>query len=504
MPGPGAVTAQLPVLTAASSWFWPGGRTFHRSRLQEIIMSLVPVIDLSALKRRVAGRVVTPDDADYDALRAGFNGMIDRRPAAIVRITSDADAAAAIAFARAGDLPLAVRSGGHSAPGHGCCDEGIVIDCRELREAQVDAEAGTVRVGSGLTWKDFDAITQEHGLAVTGGRVSSTGVTGLTIGSGSGWLERAMGLTSDSLIGARVVTADGGSIDTDEDPELLWALRGGGGNFGVLTELRFGLRPLGAMVLGGKRFYPIDRGAEVLAAFRDVTMAAPKELCGGLAFLTAPPAPWVPEELRGTPVAAIIVLWAGDPVEGRAALSALDALGEPAVDHLGEIAYTELQQIMDPGAPAGHRDYFKGGFMHTLSDKAVHDIHDLARDMRAPLTQIICAPLGAHTAYAAVDETHSAIGHRGEEWSFQVLSLWADAEQDVEQKAWTKAAAETMSSYSDMVSYPNFLTADEAADVEAAYTPQVMARLRSVKDRLDPDNVFRINNNIAPTSRIAS
>lgn len=467
-------------------------------------MAVVRVLDVSALSRAVSGRVVVPEDADYDFVRAGFNGMIDRRPAAIVRIVSDADAAAAIAFARRHELPLAIRSGGHSAPGHGCCDDGIVIDCRDMQAADVDPAAGTVRVGSGLTWKEFDSVTQAYGLAVTGGRVSSTGVTGLTIGSGSGWLERAMGLTSDSLIGARVVTADGTSVDTDADPELLWALRGGGGNFGVLTELRFQLRRLGPTVLGGKRFYPIERGAEVLSAFRDVMMGAPKELCGGLAFLTAPPAPWVPEGIRGMPVAAIIVLWAGDRADGPAAMAALDALGEPIVDHVREIDYVELQQIMDPGAPAGHRDYFKGGFMRTMSPDAVEDIVDLAQDMRAPLTQIICAPLGANTAYAQVDETHSAIGHREEQWSFQVLSLWAEAAQDAEQKAWTKAAAERMSSYSDMVSYPNFLTADDAADVEAAYSPAVLARLRAVKNRLDPGNVFRINNNIAPTVGVAS
>ena len=463
-------------------------------------MSAVSVLDVSALARAVDAPVITPSHPDYDSLRAGFNAMIDRRPAAIVRIASETDAAAAIAFARRHDLPLAIRAGGHSAPGHGCCDDGIVIDCRDLQAAEVDPVAQTVRVGSGLTWKQFDAVTQAHGLAVTGGRVSSTGVTGLTIGSGSGWLERAMGLTSDSLIGARVVTADGACVDTDADPELLWALRGGGGNFGVLTELRFQLQPLGPTVWGGKRFYPLERGVEVLRAFRDVMMSAPKELCGGLAFITAPPAPWVPAHLRGTIMPVIIVLWTGDLAEGREALRALDALGEPVVDHVGEIEYAELQQIMDHGAPAGHRDYFKGGFMHTLSDQAVQDITELGRDMRAPLTQIICAPLGANTAYAAVDEAHSAIGHRTEEWSFQVLSLWAEPAQDEQQKAWTKDAAERMSSYSDMVSYPNFLTADDDADVEAAYAPAVMARLRAVKDRLDPSNVFRINNNIAPTA----
>jgi FAD/FMN-containing dehydrogenase len=462
-------------------------------------MSTLAAPDLRELAASVAGRVVLPTDTDYDLLRAGFNGMIDRRPAALVRVTSDADCAAAIGFARAHELPLAIRSGGHSAPGHHSCDGGIVIDCRELRHVAVDAEARTVRCGTGLTWKDFDAATGAHGLAVTGGRVSSTGVTGLTIGSGSGWLERATGLTSDRLIGARLVNAAGETIDTDDDPELRWALCGGGGNFGVLTELRFALAPLGPTVIGGTRFYPIERGREVLTAFRDVMMSAPRELCGGLAFLTAPPAPFVPAHLRGRPVVATIVLWAGPESEGVAGLAPLDALGEPVVDRVGPIAYAELQQTMDAGAPAGHRDYFKGGFMSQMSDAAIRDIVALGEDLRAPLTQIICAPLGAHTAYAEATEADSAIGHREEQWSFQVLSLWSDAAADAEQKAWTKAAAETMSSYSDMVSYPNFLTADETADIESAYSPAVFARLRAVKNRLDPGNVFRINNNIEPS-----
>ena len=457
------------------------------------------LFDPSTLRASVTGRVITPADADYDTLRSGFNGMIDKRPLAILRPADDADVVAGIRAARAFDLPLAIRAGGHSAPGFGVCDDGLVIDCRDLRHAVVDTVAQTITCGSGLTWKEFDAITQQHGLAVTGGRVSSTGVTGLTIGSGSGWLERAMGLTSDSLIGARLVTADGGIVDTDDDPELLWALRGGGGNFGVLTELRFQLRPLGPTVLGGSRFYPIERGREVLAAFRDVMMTAPQELCGGLAFITAPPAPFVPEQYRGKPVVATIVLWAGDPGLAAEGMAVLDALGEPVADTVRPTLYADLQQLMDPGAPAGKRDYFKGGFMSELSDAAIADIVALAESVTEPLTQIICAPLGAHTRYAGVDDSHSAIGHRGEQWSFQVLSLWSDAADDAQQKAWTKNAAEVMSSYSDMVSYPNFLTADEPVDIESAYAPAVYRRLRAVKDRYDAANVFRINNNIRPT-----
>jgi hypothetical protein len=309
-----------------------------------------------------------------------------------------------------------------------------VIDCRDLQVAEVEPVAGTARVGSGLAWKQFDAVTQALGLAVTGGRVSSTGVTGLAIGSGSGWLERAMGLTSDSLIGARLVTADGLSVDTDEDPELLWALRG-----------RRQFRGAGRAAFPAAASRPDDVGRQTLLCDRprrrgarrvsECDDARPK----GVMWRSG-----VPDRATralgsranpGAPVVAIIVLWAGDPAGGRAAMAALDALGESVVDHIGEIDYADLQQIMDPGAPGGHRDYFKGGFTRTLSDDAVADIADLGRDMRAPLTQIICAPLGAHIAYAAVDETHSAIGHRDEEWSFQVLSLWADPAQDAEQKA---------------------------------------------------------------------
>ena len=454
---------------------------------------------MSALSRAVSGRVVVPEDADYDFVRAGFNGMIDRRPAAIVRIVSDVDAAAAIAFARRHELPLAIRSGGHSAPGHGCCDDGIVIDCRDMQAADVDPAAGTVRVGSGLTWKEFDSVTQAYGLAVTGGRVSSTGVTGLTIGSGSGWLERAMGLTSDSLIGARVVTADGTSVDTDADPELLWALRGGGGNFGVLTELRFQLRRLGPTVLGGKRFYPIERGAEVLSAFRDVMMGAPKELCGGLAFLTAPPAPWVPEGIRGMPVAAIIVLWAGDRADGPAAMAALDALGEPIVDHVREIDYVELQQIMDPGAPAGHRDYFKGGFMRAMSANAVEDIVDLAQDMRAPLDADRSVRLSERTRRTRrLTRRIRQLGIGRSSGPSRCSRCGLRRRRTRSRRRGRSRRQNGCPPDSDMVSYPNFLTADDAADVEAAYSPAVLARLRAVKNRLDPANVFRINNNIVP------
>ena len=375
----------------------------------------------------------------------------------------------------------------------------MVIDCRELDRVEADPTTGIVRCGSGVTWKQFDASTQAHGLAITGGRVSSTGVTGLTIGSGSGWLERAMGLTSDRLVGARLVTAfrrhrrRRRRSRSAVDPAWRWGeLRGAH----RASLCRPPARPDGAR---GQAALSAERGTELLSVFGEVMLSAPKELCGGLAFITAPPAPWVPSELRGRVVVATITLWAGDPAEAEAGMAALDALGTPAYDGVGPMPYAEIQQIMDPGAPPGHRDYFKGGFMSSMSDAAAADIAAIGTDMRAPLTQIICAPLGWHTAYAAVEEEQSAIGHRQEEWSFQVLSLWEHAKDDAEQKTWTRSAAETMSSYSDMVSYPNFLSADDTSDISDAYSPEVFARLVRVKDRYDPDNVFRINNNIPPS-----
>jgi FAD/FMN-containing dehydrogenase len=227
---------------------------------------------------------------------------------------------------------------------------------------------------------------------------------------------------------------------------------------------------------------------------------ASPSLCGGITMFTAPPAPFVPADLHNRPVLILLVLWAGAPADAAAGIAPLEALGKPLVDMVGPMPYVEVQKISDPSAPPGNRDYFKGGFMTEMSDAAVDTIVGLAGDLRAPLTQIICAPLGAGTAYAAVGDEHSAIGHRDEGWSFQVLSLWKDPAEDAEQKAWTRAAADAMSSYSAMVSYPNFLAADDTGDIRSAYDPAVYDRLTAVKDRYDPQNVFRINNNIPPSA----
>ena len=424
--------------------------------------------------------------------------MIDRYPVAIVRIAGAADAASAVAFARAAGLPIAVRAGGHSSPGHGVVDGGLVIDVRDLTDIVVDPVARTVRCGAGVDWGAFDRATQEHGLAVTGGRISTTGVTGLTIGSGSGWLERVQGLTSDHLIGLRLVTADGETVvaTEDENAELLWASRGGGGNFGVITELTFRLHPLGPQVLGGARFYPMERAVHVAKAYRDLNATAPAELCTGLTFQVAPPAPFLPAEVHGRSVAAVFVLWAG-PLgpEAEAGVALLDALGEPLADIVAPIGYAELQGMTDASYPYGNRDYFKGGFIDELSDEAIEALVGFGAELKAPRSNLILLPMGEHTAYARVTEDVSPLGYREAQWSFQVLSLWEDAAEDDLHRDWTRLVAETMSSYSSMVAFPNFIAGqeDELSAAEKAFSPSALARLRAVKRAYDPGNVFARN-----------
>jgi FAD/FMN-containing dehydrogenase len=371
-------------------------------------------------------------------------------------------------------------------------DGGIVIDVRDLTSVEVDPVARTVRCGAGLDWGALDRATQEHGLAVTGGRISTTGVSGFSIGSGSGWLERTWGLASDRLIGLRLVTADGRLVNAgpDENPELLWASRGGGGNFGVITEMTFELRPLGPVVFGGPRFYPMERATEVIRAYRDVFRTAPAELGGGLQLVWAPAAPFIAPVAQGKPCVAVFVIWAGEHEDAKRGLAPLDALGQPIADLAGPSTYVELQAMSDPGYPYGMRDYFKGGFIDDLTDEAIDALVELGAGLRAPLSNIILLPLGAVTDYARYTEEHSPFGTRDAQWTFQVLSLWSDPAEDELHREWTRDVARTMSTYSSLVSFPNFVAVDDRARASESFSPQAMQRLRAVKRRWDPDNVF--------------
>ena len=454
---------------------------------------------LDDLRVRMTGPLVTASDPAYDEARRVFNGMIDRHPAAIAHCQTTDDVVAALACARAHDLPVAVRCGGHSTPGFSTCDDGLVIDVGGLKHVEVDVEAGVATLGAGLTWGELDAATQQHGLAVTGGRVSDTGVTGLTLGSGSGWLERKYGITAQSLLGAEVVLADGSVVraDADGDADLLWALRGGGGNFGVVTELTLKVHPVGPLVLGGMLAYPREHAGELARAYRDYIERAPDEVGGGFAFVSAPPEEFVPEEMRLKPVVGIVRVYVGPIDEGREALAQWKEIAPPALEMVGPMPYVALQQLLDAGSPKGIREYFKVDFVPELTDEAIDTMVEQANAAPSPMSQVILEPLGG--AMHRIGDADLALRIPDVKWSYFCLGLWPDAADDEANVGWARGLATAMKPFALASPYPNFVSPDEGqARLREGYGEEKYARLAELKRRYDPDNVFRLNQNIAP------
>ena len=446
-----------------------------------------------------AGTILSPGDAGYDDARAVFNGAIDRRPALIAQVSDARDVAAALRHARESALPVAVRCGGHSGAGFGVIDDGIVIDVRQLKRVEVDLARSVVRAGAGLTWGELDTATQAHGLAVTGGRMSTTGVAGLTLGSGSGWLERRHGLTADNLVGATVVTADGDIVRADptEHPDLFWALRGGGGNFGVVTEFELTLHRVGPIITGGMLLFEWERAEEVLRAYRDVMASAPDDLGGCAVLQLAPPAPFVPAALVGRPVLGIVVAaFAHDEQEREHLVAPLRAL-RPLVDVVAPMPYTALQSMIDAGNPHGVQNHWRAAFLDSLPDAAIADAVRVAADIPSPLTVVLLQPLGG--AYARVEEGATALSHRGARWAYHALSLWPDPADTAVNRAWTTRFADAMAAYGDGSAHPNYVSDPAGARVRAFYGEETYARLVAVKDRWDPRNVFAANQNIRPS-----
>ena len=435
----------------------------------------------------------------YDEARSIFNGMIDRRPAAIARCRTAEEVAAAIRYGRAEGLEISVRGGGHGVTGACVTDGGLMIDLTPMKRVEVDPAARTAVAEGGVTWGEFDAATQEHGLAVTGGRVSNTGIAGLTLGSGSGWLERALGLTCDSLLAATVVTADGRIVraSADEEPELFWGLKGGGGNFGVVTEFTYRLHPLGPIVAGGLLLFRHEDAETVLRGYRDFIEAAPDAVCGGAALILAPPAPFVPPDFVGQPACGLVLLHTGDVDEGLAAFAPLKELAPLVADASGPMPYTVLQSMLDEGNPWGARSYFKAAFMPAFTDEAIADFVSLGGVAPSPLTQLILQPLGG--AFARVAEGETALGHRQRAtWCWHDLSLWMDPADDEPNLAYSRAAAERMAPYSIEAIHPNYVSDTGSARVRSFYTDAVWERLVALKRAWDPGNVFHLNQNIAP------
>lgn len=459
---------------------------------------MVDVASVAAGLPEFRGELLRAGDAGYDEARRVFNGMIDRSPALMVRCADADDVAAAVRVAREQDVPLTVYGGGHGVTGSAVCDGGICIDLRGMKEIDVDPGRSTVRVGGGVTWGELDAATQEHGLAVTGGRVSTTGVAGLTLGSGSGWLERKLGFTCDSLIEAEVVTADSRRVQASEreNPELFWGLRGGGGNFGVVTTFHFRLHPVGPIVLGGLLMHPAAAARDLVRFWRDFMLGAPNEVGSGVAFITAPPEEFVPEPVRGQPVVGVVVLYAGDPAEGERVLQPLRDFGPPGMDMVQPMPYVAVQQLLDPANPHGMHNYWSGDFLAELPDEAVDVLVERATKPVSPLSQMILIAGGG--AIAAVDEDATAFGQRTAPFNLHYLSMWAEPDDSTRNVTYTRALADAMKPWTTGRVYLNFIGDEGPGRVEAAFGPDKYARLQALKKEWDPTNLFRHNQNITP------
>jgi FAD/FMN-containing dehydrogenase len=453
------------------------------------------MMDVSELRERFEGPLLEPDDGGYEEARSVFNSMIDRRPAAIAQCESADDVVAALALARGRGLEVAIRSGGHSVAGAGSVDGGMVIDMRRMNAVEIDPEARIARVGGGATWGDFDRAGQPHGLMTTGGRVSTTGVAGLTLGGGSTWLERKYGAASDHLVTVTLVTADGRRVSASEseNPELFWALHGGGGNFGVATELAFRLEPLASVTLA-LLFWPPDAGTELARRYRELFEdEAPEELGGGLAYITGPPEDFVPDHLRDQLVAGVIGYYAGGEADAREALAPFLELG-PEAEMIAELPYSEAQSAIDD--PPGYRNYWSAQYLSAFPDEALEAFCRRAHDMVVPSpSQHILFPLGGALARNADDWP---MPYRRAPWAAHPLGLWEDPGDDRQAIGWARGTVEDTRPYAIDAVYLNFIP-DEGEDrVVAGYGRENYERLAAVKAEYDPENVFHLHHNIRP------
>jgi FAD/FMN-containing dehydrogenase len=451
--------------------------------------------DLGALRDGFAGGVITPGDPVYDEARAVFNGMIDRRPAVIAQCENVDDVRRAIHFGRQRGLEIAVRGGGHSVAGMAVTDGGIVIDLRRLNRVNVDPGARTATVAGGATMSHLDRATQPHALMTTGGRVSTTGVGGFTLGGGSGWFDRKFGLACDNLVSAELVTADGSVVraSEDENPELFWALHGGGGNFGVATSFTFRLHPLPA-VTAALLLWPPDAGPGVARAYRDFAEAAPDEIGGGFLYLTGPAEEFVPEYLVGKLACALLVTYAGPEAEARKVIGPMLELGHDGEMIVG-VPYAELQCMLDD--PPGYRNYWSAEHLESFPDEAIDVFCRRASDMIAPSpSQQVLLPQGGAVARGPADYP---IPWRQAAWVVHPFGLWEDPADDERGRQWARDLQADMKPWSSGAVYLNFIGDEGEERIVAGLGQENYRRLAAVKAQYDPDNVFRLNHNIKPS-----
>ncbi len=464
-------------------------------------MAPFPSASVDAIRTSFGGTLLLPDDTGYDEARALWNGDIDRRPALIMQATTSDDVAAAIGFGRDHGLEIAVRGGGHSFAGHGVGDDGLMIDLSTMRTVTVDADARRVRCGGGTTWADLDAATQEHGLAMPGGVISHTGVAGLSLGGGVGWLSSRHGLSCDNLVSARVVTADGRVVDASatENTDLHWALRGGGGNFGVVTEFEFALHPVGPIVNLALFFWSIEMGADALAHMRASVEALPDTVGAQVVGLNAPPAPFVPEALHFAPGYLLAVVGWDSPEEHAALLEPIRAGLAPTFEFVTPIPYAMLQQMLDESAPWGILAYEKACYLDELTDDAIAVIADYLPRKASPMTIMPVFPMrGAYRSVADADTAFS--GSRASKWLVNIAASAPDPDLLATDRAWVRSFWEALQPFaSGSGSYVNFIAdAGDEERVRASYGANKYDRLARIKAEYDPDNVFHKNANIKP------
>lgn len=454
------------------------------------------MIDVSQLGGKISGKVILPWYAEYEEARKVWNGMIDKHPAAIARCSNEDDIAKAIKFARENNMIVAVRGGGHNVAGFGTCDEGLVIDLSSMKNIAVNPQTRIAKAQPGLTWGDFDKATQAHGLATTGGLVSTTGIAGFTLGGGIGWLMRKYGLTIDNLVSADLLTADGSKMRASkaENPDLFWGIKGGGGNFGIVTQFEYALHEVGPEVFGGAVFYPMERSKEILSAFARMIPTFPDELTTTAVFLTAPPAPFIPRNLQGTKMLVIALCYIGSKEEGVRIIEPLRRL-RPSIDLLSPIPYVRLQSMFDDGYPRGINAYWKTSYLQELSADAIDALVAQADKFIIPYSQ-----LHIHHLEGAVRRANgnSAFSHCDMPFVLNIVGLWTDPAMAEGNIAWVRKTYDVLRPHSSGAPYLNYLGAEGTDQVRAAYGNSY-DRLAELKRKYDPDNLFRINQNVRPS-----
>jgi len=452
---------------------------------------------IDKLKSKVKGTVILPSDSGYSEARKVWNAMIDRKPAVIVQCADAADVPHSISFARDNGLEISIRGAGHNIAGNAVCNNGVVIDFSRMRKVHVDAEKMRARVEPGAILGDIDKATQAHGLATPLGINSTTGIAGLTLGGGFGWLTRKYGMTIDNLVSAEMVKADGSQIRVSdkENTELFWAIRGGGGNFGVVTQFEFKLHPVGPEIIAGLIVFPFEQARQVLKRYREFAKTAPEEINVWAILRKAPPLPFLPANVHGKEVVVLAVFYAGDSMKGQKLIEPLRSFGDAYGEHIGAQPYAQWQQAFDPLLTPGARNYWKSHNFTELGEGAFDSIIQFAGKLPTPQCEIFLGLIAGASNRILADAT--AWGHRDTKFVLNVHGRWDDSADDKRCIGWARDFFKASAPYASAGAYVNFMTEDEADRIVAAYGSN-FARLAQIKRKHDPDNIFHMNQNIKP------